>query len=869
MWFLLVKYSIENMSRRARISSTIYFRLVRESFIRMGGGQIVVGLTNISVQLTSFVGREREIADIKRLLFSSHLITLTGAGGSGKTRLAFRVSAEVSDDFADGIWLVELAPVHEPVLVPQIVAQALGLRISSNQPILETLLGFVRRKQLLILLDNCEHLSESCAQLAQDLLSQAPDLRILATSRSALVITGETIFPLSGLDWPVLDGEAVPGDQRSLEVQTAMGYDAVRLFVERARAIAPGFELTLDNAPFAVEICRRLDGLPLALELASAHVNVLTVQEIAARLHDRFALLNSGQRKGTEPRHYTLRAAIDWSYELLPVDEQSLLRRLAVFGAGFSLDAAEAICAGEGITAEHILDGISSLVSKSMVVADTLGRSRAHYHLLETICEYALEKLEMAGESANVRDRHLDYFLAQAEETASKLNEAYQQLWLNWLESEHGNLRTALAWSLESGCIEAGLRIATALVRFWEIRGFILEGISWFERLLTQADETIPLVHHAHALASASFLSMFLGDASATLAYGRKAVTLAEAAGDEGSEVLIIALAGLASGARVAGDYRTAFTLEERAIQLLRESPGQPFLLGMALLAHGGVAIELGDFETARTALAESLALAQEAGDSFRIAHALNSFGDLARCEHQYKTARTAYETSATLMRKVGAQHDLASVLQNLGHACLQLGDVEHAHTLFCESMATHQESHNVPGLAECLIGFAAIALVRGFPAEGTRLLGASMVIGGNRMAAASVWQATRLEYERYLELARASLSEAEFLSEQETGSAMSLEQAVEYAQHLPLNLETNPALALAGSALPDDLTRREREVAALIGQGKTNGEIAAELVLSKRTVETHVSKILSKLEFNSRGQIMLWAIDRDLHQTP
>ena len=820
-----------------------------------------MGSTNLPIQLTSFVGRDQEIVDVKHLLFNSHLVTLIGAGGSGKTRLAIQIANTVSKTYADGVWLVDLATLHEPELVPQHVALALGLRPNADQSLLEILQSFVRDKQLLLILDNCEHLSAACAQLAQGLLSQASDLRILATSRVALAIAGETIYLVSGLARPVYGSEAGRDGPSSFDLQELMAYDAVRLFVERARAISSQFNLTAENRWSTIEICRRLDGLPLALELASARVNVLTVAEIAARLNHRFSLLISTQRSDLEPRHQTLRAAIDWSYALLALDEQILLRRLAVFEAGCTLDMAESICTGEGIVTGRILDLISSLVSKSLVVAETIGRTQARYRLLETIREYAVEKLDEARETVRLRDRHLDLFLARAEEAAPKLNDAYQQLWLNWLEGEHDNLRAALAWSLESKRIEEGLRIATALIRFWEIRGYVQEGLIWFERLFVQTDEKISLVVHANALAYASFLAMFLGDAASALAFGQKAVALAEAAGDEGSGVLTIALSSLSSGARAAGDYDIAFTLDERVIQLLRESPEQPFFLGMALLAYGGIAIELGDFETARASLDESLAIAREAGDSFRIAHALNSLGDLARCEQRYPDAQTAYEDSAFLLRELNAQHDLASVLHNLGHTYLHLGDIERAHALFRESMAAHQSLQNVSGIAECLIGFAAIALMRGLPIVGTQLLGAADALGGQRTATASVWQATRMEYEHYLGLARVNFSEVEFQAELAIGRAMSQEQAVDYAQNLPVK----PEIAPTTKETSDGLTNREREIAALVGQGKTNGEIATELVLSKRTVETHISHILSKLGLTSRAQIMLWAIDRNL----
>ncbi len=822
-----------------------------------------MGSTNLPIQLTSFVGREREIADVQRLLFSAHLVTLTGAGGSGKTRLALRIADAMNETYADGVWLVDLAPLREPALVPQLVTQALGLRPIADQPLLETLLSYVQSKQVLLILDNCEHLIEACAQLAQELLSHAPKLRILATSRVALAIAGETIYPISGLDWPAMDREVGRDTKARPDLAEVMRYDAFRLFVERARAASPNFAVTAENAWSIVEICQRLDGLPLSLELASARVNVLTVQEIATRLDDRFPMLVSGQRRGLAPRHHTQRAVIDWSYALLPVDEQILFRRLAVFEAGCTLDTVDAICTDEGIASDHTLDWISALVSKSLVVAETLGRVQARYRLLETIREYTLEKLEELGEIAQLRDRHLELYLARVEEAAPKLNDAYQQLWLNWLEGEHDNLRAALAWSLASGNIEAGLRIATALVRFWEIRGYVHEGLVWFERLLPQANQRVSQVVNARALAYASFLAMFVGDATMAQDYGQRAVAHAEAAGEEGSAVLGIALAGQASAARVAGDYQAAFALEERVIHLARESPEQPFFLGMALLGHGSVAIELGEYEIARASLDESLTIARAADDSFRVAHTLNAVGDLARCEQRYEDAQTAYVNSATLLRELDAQHDLASVLHNLGHTCLRLGNFERSYALFCESMAAHQALQNVPGMTECLIGFAAIALLRGLPVAGARLLGASDAIGGRRNAATSVWHTTRMEYEHYLDLARANLTEAEFQTQQATGRAMSLEQAVDYALNLPLasGVEAPPRQA------PDGLTARERGVAALIGQGKTNGQIAAELVVSKRTVETHVNHILSKLELSSRGQIMRWAIERGLAQ--
>ncbi len=670
---------------------------------------------NLPLQLTSFIGREQEILDVTNLLSSSHLVTLTGPGGSGKTRLAIQIANAVSEPFVDGVWLIDLVPLHEPDLVPQLVALAFGLRPNSNQSFLELLQDFVKTKHILLILDNCEHLSDACAHLARGLLSREPELRILATSRQPLAIAGETIYPIAGLAWPSPDKHLVD------HPQDFMQYDAVRLFVERARTTSPKFNISPENAWSMVEICRRLDGLPLALELASARINVLTLNEITARLNDRFNLLTSGQKMGFEPRHQTLRAAIDWSYSLLSPDEQVLLRRLAVFTAGITIDMAETICCGEGLADGQTIELLSSLVDKSLIIAETGGRTEARYRLLDTIREYGLEKLDEAGETAQLRHRHLDIFLIRAEEAAPKLGEAYQQLWLNWLESEHDNLRAALAWSLESNRIEDGLRIATALVRFWEIRGYILEGIGWFERLLDKADEKIHKDVRVNALVFASFMASFIGNAQASLAYGREAVKIAEEITDKDDPVISFALGGLATGARTAGDYQTAFTIQEQMISTLRGS-GNSFYLGMSLLAQGGVAIELGCYDEARLFLDESLALARKDGDAFRSAHALNSLGDLARCEKNYVEAARAYGDSAMLLQEIGAQHDLASILTNSGHTHIHLGDVGRAYTIFKESMEINRIQQNRNGMVECLIGFAGVAIIGELPAAGVRL---------------------------------------------------------------------------------------------------------------------------------------------------
>ena len=814
--------------------------------------------TNLPLQLTSFIGRERELVDVKRLLSTSRLVTLTGPGGCGKTRLALQVASLPDAAYADGVWLVDLASLQEPTLVPQLAAQALGLRLTPDKSLLEVLLCWIESRHLLLILDNCEHLSAACAQLVQQLLSQAPRLNILATSRQALAVHGEIIYQVTGMALPSVHPETISNIPDNPQPNDYQQYDAVQLYVERARAVLPNFRLTLDNALLIGEICRKLDGLPLALELASARVNVLTVQQIAERLDDRFTLLISTQSNEDVSRHHSLRAAIDWSYDLLSMPEQILLQRMSSFAAGCSLTAAEAICAGDGIEREQVLNLLSSLVNKSLIVAQTLRGSEARYHMLETIRQYAQEKLIAGGGWSAMRDGHLQYFLKLAEETTPKLNGQYQQLWLNWLEGEFGNIRAALTWSLENGRVEAGLRIIIAIYQFWTIRDYVEEGLAWVERLLAQADERISKVVQANALAYAAFLAGFRGNTAAQMGYGREATALAEAAGDEGKSALVWALAAQAYAARAAGDYHTEFTIEERVIELYREL-GDSHLLGVSLSVSSFSAMSIGKYDAAHAMLDEALPLLREAGNPYRIAMALNFSGDLARCEGKYARAQAAYEESISLLREVDAPRDLASVLHNLGHTCLHLGDFECALAQFNESLEIQQSQQNTPGVGECLIGFAAMAAVSSLPAAGALLLSAAVAIGGQRIATA--WAATHMEYEHYLAIIRAGLTEKEFKAAQAAGRTLSIEEAVVYAQNLPLRV----AAALMNRNKPDELTVREREVAALIAQGRSNVEIADELVVSKRTIEKHIAHIIMKLGVTNRAQIVRWAIETGL----
>jgi predicted ATPase/DNA-binding CsgD family transcriptional regulator len=801
---------------------------------------------NIPIELTSFVGRKREIADVMRLIGSSRLLTLTGTAGSGKTRLALRVAAEVSDQYVDSVHWVELAQLTDPNLVPKAVAKKLNVAERPDRPLVDGILDALHGKKLLLVLDNCEHMVNACARLVETLIT-LPDISILTTSREALGAPGEIIYPLSPMAAPPV----------SLSMDDVVQFDAMQLYIERARAIVPRFTLTPENIGLVASVCRQLDGIPLAIELASARINVLTVEQIDARLNDRFKLLGEAVHV-TSSHHRSLRAALDWSYDLLISPEQAVLRRLSVFAGGCSLATAEAVCTGEGVEREQVLDLLASLISKSLVVAQTLQQGEARYSLLETIRQYAHEKLISSSEWSAIRDRHLQCFIQLTEETLPKLSSPYQQLWLNWLESEYDNIRATLTWAVGGDRIEDGLRIAVAIYQFWTIRDYAEEGLMWLERLLAQANGRIAPVVHANALAYAVFLAGFRGNTSAQIKYGGKAALLAEALGDEEREALRWALAAQAYAAQAAGDNQTQYSINNRVIQLDRELE-DIYQLGLILSLNSFTALSLGKYDEAHVMLDEALPLLREVGNPYRIAMALNFLGDLRRCEQNYSGAQTAYEESISYLRQLDAPRDLASALQNLGHTCLHRDDVARAHALFSEDMNIQLAQHNTPGISECLIGFAALAIEHDLPVAGARLLSAAVAIGGQRIV--STWAATKMEYEHYLSLVRARLTEREFQAEQVAGQLFTLEQAVEYAQHLSLKT----AASHTARQSPGALTSRELEIAALIALGKSNGEIADELVVSKRTIEKHIAHIIIKLGVKNRAQIVRWAIETGL----
>jgi predicted ATPase/class 3 adenylate cyclase len=548
---------------------------------------------NLPRQLTSFIGREKEMAEVKRLLLTAYLVTLTGFGGAGKTRLALQAAAEVVEDYPEGVWLAELAPIADPFLVPKTVASALNVREQPGRDMTETMIAVLRHKALLLVLDNCEHLVAACRDLAAALLRACPKVRILATSREGLGVPGETLWRVPSLSAPK-DISHLPATKELVL------YDAVRLFADRAVATAPGFTVTSENAPAVAQVCQRLDGIPLAIELAAARVKVLAVEQIVARLDDRFRLLTGGSRT-LLPRQQTLRATLDWSYGLLSDQEQTVLRRLSVFAEGWTLEAAEAVCAGDGVEASQVLDLLTQLVDKSLVSMEA--RKEARYRLLETVRQYGLEKLRESGTEDNVLRHHRDFFLAFAEDTASHMIGPEAASYLRTLEGEHDNVRAAFTWCLRTGDIEAAARLAVALREFFQIRGHLKEGWEWLTDLLARDEELSPTLRGQVKYSAVSLL-FTMGDFRKAMVLGQETLALLRQLGDIRGIARCTNRVG--SGHMAMGDYTRAAECLEESMRLYREL-GEEMLYADSLRQRGHVEARKGDYDRATAMLEDAI----------------------------------------------------------------------------------------------------------------------------------------------------------------------------------------------------------------------------------------------------------------------
>jgi predicted ATPase/class 3 adenylate cyclase len=724
--------------------------------------------SSLPAQPTPLVGRDRELDEVLALLRSPavRLLTLTGPGGTGKTRLGLQAATELTDEFEDGVFFVALAAIADVALVAPTIARALGLAEGSNQPPEELLEGYLRDRQTLLVLDNFEHILASAA-LLDALLSAASGLKVLATSRTPLGLYGEHEYPVPPLSLPV------PGSLPSPD--RLARYEAVRLFVERARAVRPDFSLTEENAGAVAEICKRLDGLPLAIELAAARIKLLPPQAMLSRLGNRLKLLTSGARNLPE-RQRTLRNTIEWSHELLEEGEKALFATLAVFSGGSTLEATEAVCDPEGGLPVDVLEGISSLLDRSLLRQEEGPEGEPRFAMLETIHEFASERFEASNEVEKLKERHAEYFLALSEEAEPQLREPEQEAWFERLELEHNNMRAALTWAIEQRNSELGLRLAGALWRFWWMRGYFDEGRRWLDEVLAEGGGTLPA--RLKVLDGVSWLANAQGDLDRAEEAAEEGLRSSDEAGIEGS-VAASFRGTLGDVAQNRGDPEKAKRLFEESVRLYREAKDR-WGVAWALGGLGNLFNVREDYERAKELYEEGLALSRELGQSELQSAYLISLGHVSLLEGDFERAIALNEEAAALHQERGRRGGLEFALDNLGWAALLHGDHDRAETIHKESLALCRDLGDKYIGAESLEGLACAAGARREDERAARLFGAAWALReavGYRLVPRE-----RALREPYLLAARASVEEAAWNEAWEEGRKMTFTEAVSYA---------------------------------------------------------------------------------------
>jgi non-specific serine/threonine protein kinase len=771
---------------------------------------------NLPVPPTPLIGRRNEVAAAADLLRREDVrfVTLTGPPGIGKTRLAIEVARRLIADFAHGVYFINLAPITDTHLVLPTVAHMLGLSQATDHPPIEELQDFLANRRMLLVLDNFEQVIQAAPALT-DLLQATLHLKILVTSRELLRISGEHNFPVPPLPLPpVLADQGAPRTLALLPPERLSDYDAVQLFIQRAVAWQPDFALTPDNALIVAGITCRLDGLPLAIELAAARIRHIPPQEIYDRLENRLSILTGGARD-LPMRQRTLRTAIEWSYNLLDIGEKLLFARLAIFRGGCSLEAVEAVC-NEDLSIE-VFDGLASLVDKSLVQRKETSEGEARFVLLEMIHEYAHEQLEASGELETLRRQHAVYFGELAERAEPELRLAHQKYWFHLLDTEIDNLRAALEWSLESGDVTIGIRIMSGTFLYWILYSRQDEGIYWTQPLLARIDEV-----------AQEYQIRILRSAAPLIAYR---------------------------------DLEAANRLARRAVAIARDY-GDKRQLGWSLWALSTTFS--GDSET-EALTQEALVLFREVGDQPGLGLVYNSIGERARLSGDDAIARSAYEESLAIAERTGDTRRQYYVLFNLAFVAQHEGDHQEAIRLLLRSLALCQDIGVQTDVAQELLAFAGSLGALGEPMKAAHLFGAADAF--LQRSGALIDPSDQPEHDRNIAFVRAQLGEAVFAEAWAEGQEMTLDQAVAHARAASDSdvLSTSQPRLDKKSHQPGGLTRRELEVALLIAEGKSNREIADALVIAERTVEGHISNILSKLGFRSRTQVSVWVIENGL----
>ena len=851
-------------------------------------------LGNLPAEPNSFVGRERDLSDLALLLGSVRALTLCGPGGIGKTRLAVRLGWQLGDDFPDGVWLAELAELTDPGLTARQIATVLGIGEEPGQPLAATLVDALRGRQLLLILDTCEHVVDAVADLVRTLIAGCPQLRLVATSREPLRVRGETVWRVPPLALPA---PAVPGLAAGLQPQhaadEAASPEAVQLFVDRAAAVRPGFSLTAENYSQVLQLCRTLDGVPLAIELAAARIRALSVEQIAGRIDDRFRLLASGDRTAP-PRQQTLLAAVEWSYSLLTPDEQVLLRRLSVF-SGWSLEQAEQVCAGDQIGAQDILDLLAALIDKSLVALDEEVGGDARYRLLDTIRQYAAARLSAAGEDDVFRRRHRDHFLNLVEAVTGR---AFVRGALPWDEQvrlyhrvagEQANLRAALGYCLETADAEAGLRLCVALRSPWVVQGDVTEGLSWFGRFLS-LPAWAPATVRAHALMFGAELAFEHQDYPAAIQRATAAAALHRSCPGVclAGALRLLALISLRAG-QPAEALDRADAAVAAAVQYADE-----WEQGLALSARATILARAGQFDAAGESYTAALELLA-GNNGWGIANVLTGFGSLARARGDVAGALERFGSALAIFRQIDARTEIARCLAGIGGLELAAGDLTGAAASLASSLELSMAAGQRLGIARGLEAIAALAVARADYEAALRLAGAA---AGLRAALDPAGPAARRHSDALLAGARQYLDASAAADLMTAGERLSTHEAVAFALSLagaPAERAASVPLAGALAGIPRPappglagrrlhpaapgpagqrprpagsrppvsvLTAREQEIALLIARGLSNRSIAEQLFISPATAARHVANILGKLGLRSRAQVAVWTAE-------
>ncbi|HEX9064645.1 MAG TPA: tetratricopeptide repeat protein [Streptosporangiaceae bacterium] len=824
---------------------------------------------NLPAEPNSFIGRERDLTDLVAILDRVRALTLCGPGGIGKTRLALRLGAMLGSGFADGVWIADLADAEVAAdrLVP-VVSAALGIRAEPDRPLADTLAEALRPQAALLILDTCEHLVQGCAELVQRLLAACPRLRVIATSREPLGVSGEIIWRVPPLGLPAPDEGLPPGETGlgppeprpaeagPAELDVAGQSEAVRLFAARAVAARPGFVLTEANRRAVEDICRTLDGVPLAIELAAARVRTLSPEQIAGRLADRFELLAMGGDRTAPPRLQTLRAAVQWSYELLTPAERLLLSRLSVFH-GWDLDMAEHVCADERLPSGDVLGLLRALIDKSLVSADTEADGDARYRLLDTVRELAAEQAGAIGELPGLRAAHRDYLLGRAEQVAGVAYVRGEPSWprrvalYHQVRADRANFNAALACCVERGDAEPGLRLCDALSGSWLASGDVAEGADWIDQLLALPGPVSPGVR-ARALVVRAELAFERENYSRAENFARSSLELSDRCsdGNPAGGHRLIALTELMSGR-----LDQALDSAEAAVEAARAS-GDDWEEGVALGVRAAVIAARGDLTGAQEMFGQALDVLRD-NNGWGVANVLYGLGRVARARRDPEAAARHFQDALTLYRQIDARPEMARCLAGIGWLALSGGDLQAAAAHLTQSMRLCLAAgHRLP-IARGLQALAALAQASGEPEQAIRLTGAARAVFsqvGTPRAAAAVRRLDRL-----LEAARGQVEASQVAALVAEGQAMSPYQAAEL-----ITVTRAPAHRPEPPGQAGGLTEREREIAVLVAAGLSNRAIGEKLFIATTTVARHVANIFAKLGLSSRAELAAWVASQE-----